>query len=153
MAASFQPLLHSTQSLVVTLNTMSNGSHLITHRNGQPPCFLQVHDERRQLDQEWVPLTVSKITEFKLFHVIKLLVLSVEQCLVPWKKWFPQLVQIASVDICSVNIEEVVHELGRIHPVTISPFWPCFWPSSFFFSHQVHVLLKVTLQEDNKNNA
>jgi hypothetical protein len=22
--------------------------------------------------------------------------------------------------------------------VTISPFWPCFWPSSFFFSHQVH---------------
>jgi hypothetical protein len=34
-----------------------------------------------------------------------------------------------------------------------SPFGPCFWPSSFFFSHQVHALLKVTLQENNKNIA
>jgi hypothetical protein len=31
------------------------------------------------------------------------------------------------------------------------PFWPCFWPSSFHFLHQVHMLLKVTLQENNKN--
>jgi hypothetical protein len=36
--------------------------------------------------------------------------------------------------------------------VTISPFWPYFWPSSFFFSHQVHTLLKVTLQESNKKH-
>jgi hypothetical protein len=40
---------------------------------------------------------------------------------------------------------------SSLSSVTISPFWPCFWPSSFFFSHQVHALLKVTLQENNKN--
>ena len=39
----------------------------------------------------------------------------------------------------------------ELQPVTISPSWPCFWPSSFHFSHQVHALLKVTLQENNKN--
>ena len=39
-------------------------------------------------------------------------------------------------------------------PVTISPFWPCFWPSSFFFllSQQVHALLKVTLQEKQQKH-
>jgi hypothetical protein len=123
-AASFQPLLHGTQSLVVTLNTTDNGSHLITHRNGQPSCFLQVYDERRQLDQEWIPLTISEIAEFKPFHLIESLVLSVEQCSVPWKKWFPQLVQIASMDICSAGVEEVVHELSRIHPEQGGPLCP-----------------------------
>ena len=46
--------------------------------------------------------------------------------------------------------KHIVYVSGLDH-VTISPFWPCFWPSSFFFSHQVHALLKVTLQENNKN--
>jgi hypothetical protein len=123
-AASFQPLLHGTRSLVVTLNATSNGSRLITHRNGRPSCFLQVYDGHRQLDQEWIPLTVNAIAEFKPFHLIESLVLSVEQCSVPWKKWFPQLVQIASMDICSAGVEEVVHELSRIHPEQGGPLCP-----------------------------
>jgi hypothetical protein len=36
-------------------------------------------------------------------------------------------------------------------PVTISPFWPCYWPSSFFFSHQVHALLKSLCKKTTKN--
>jgi hypothetical protein len=35
-------------------------------------------------------------------------------------------------------------------PVTISPFWPCFWPSSFLFSHQVHALLKSLCKKTTK---
>jgi hypothetical protein len=56
------------------------------------------------------------------------------------------------------RMDEGKSERGRLvsltvseFDVTISPFWPCFWPSSFLFSHQVHALLKVTLQENNKN--
>ena len=35
--------------------------------------------------------------------------------------------------------------------VTISPFWPCFQPSSFLFSHQVHALLKSLCKKTTKN--
>jgi hypothetical protein len=34
--------------------------------------------------------------------------------------------------------------------VTISPFWPCFWPSTFSFSHQVHALLKSLCKKTTK---
>ena len=122
--ATFQPLLNNTQSLVVNLTAAGNGSHLITHRGGQSSCFLQVHDERRRLDEGWVPLTVDAITEFKPFYTIKSLVLTVEQCSVPWRKWFPQLAQIVTMDICSVDVEELVHELGRVHPNKDGPLCP-----------------------------
>jgi hypothetical protein len=36
--------------------------------------------------------------------------------------------------------------------VTISPFWPCFWPSSFFFSHQVHASLKSLCKKTTKTS-
>jgi hypothetical protein len=61
----------------------------------------------------------------------------------------PQSYVCFAVDI-SLDKELAFKEQEMVD-VMISPFWPCFWPSSFFFSHQVHVLLKVTLQENNKN--
>jgi hypothetical protein len=36
--------------------------------------------------------------------------------------------------------------------VNTLPFWPCSWPSSFPFSHQVHVLLKVTLHQKTQKH-
>jgi len=123
-AASFQSLLHGTQSLTVNLNATGNGSHLITHRHGQSSCFLQVCDEHKQVDQKWVLLTINAITEFEPFHLIESLILSVERCPVPWRKWLPQLVRITSMDVCSVDVEEVVHELSRIHPDQDGPLCP-----------------------------
>jgi len=123
-AAAFQPVLYGTQSLVVNLTAAANGSHLITHRGGRPSFFLQVYDERRQLDLGWVSLTVDAITESKPFHLIESLILSVEQCSVPWKKWLPQLVRIITMDICSVDVEELVYELSRTHPDQDGPLCP-----------------------------
>ena len=122
--ATFQPFLHDIQSLVVNLTATGNGSHLITHRGGQSSCFLQVHDGLRRLDQGWVPLTVDAITKFKPFHTIESLTLTVERCSVPWRKWFPKLVQIVTMDICSVDVEELVHELSRVHPNKDGPLCP-----------------------------
>ena len=36
--------------------------------------------------------------------------------------------------------------------VTISPFWPCFWPSSFSFSQQVHALFKSLCKKTTKTS-
>ena len=70
-----------------------------------------------------------------------------------------QLVQEIEVSGCKnlVQLEIVAHERYSAHTwgwavivdeiVMTLPFWPCFWPSSFLFSYQVHALLKVTLQE------
>jgi hypothetical protein len=41
--------------------------------------------------------------------------------------------------------------IGSVH-VTISPFWPCFWPSSFLFLHQVHALLKSLCKKTTKTS-
>ena len=123
-ATSIRPLLNGIRSLIVALSTTGNESYLITHRNGQPSCYLQAFDDHRQFDQGWVPLTVNAITEFKPFHLIESLILSVERCPVPWRKWFPQLVRIVSMEVCSVNVEEVVHELGRTHPDQDGPLCP-----------------------------
>lgn len=122
--AAFQPLLQDTQSLAVNLTSTGNGSHLITHRGGRSTCLLQVYDEYRRLDKGWVPSTVDAITEFKPFHTIESLVLTVEQYPVPWRKWFPNLVRIVTMDIYSVNVEELVHELGRVHPSGDGPLCP-----------------------------
>ena len=122
--ATFQPLLHGTQSLIITLKATSNGSYFITHRNGQLSCFLEVYDEHRRFDHGWVRLTVNAITEFKPFHLIKSLMLSVEQCTVPWKKWLPQLDRLVSMDVSSVDVEEIVYELSRIHPGQDGPLCP-----------------------------
>jgi hypothetical protein len=43
-------------------------------------------------------------------------------------------------------------EDDAVDTVTISPFWPCFWPSSFFFSHQVHALLKSLCKKTTKTS-
>jgi len=123
-ATSFQSLLHDTQALTVSLDATGNGSHLITHRGGQSSCFVQVCDEHKQIDQKWVLRTIDTIIEFKPFHLIGSLILSVEQCSVPWRRWLPRLVRIVSMDVCSVDVEEVVHELSRIHPDRDGPVCP-----------------------------
>ena len=35
--------------------------------------------------------------------------------------------------------------------VTTLPFWPCFWPSSFLFSHQVHAYSKSLCKKTIKH--
>ena len=120
-ADSFQPL-HGTQSLTVALDTLE--SHLITHRNGRSSCFLQIYDEHRRLDHRWILRSVDAITEFKPFHLIESLIFSVEQCSVPWRKWFLQLDRLVSMDVCSVDVEELVYELSRTHPGQDGPLCP-----------------------------
>ena len=122
-AVTFMPL-HGAQILIVALNPTDSGSYLITHRSGRSSCFLEVYDEHRRVDQGWVLLTVNAITEFKPFHLIESLILSVEQCSIPWRKWFPWLVRVVNVDVCSVDIEELVLELSRVHPDRDGPVCP-----------------------------
>jgi hypothetical protein len=51
-----------------------------------------------------------------------------------------------------VQPAKCIKQYQGIRGVTNSPFWPCFWPSFFlFFTSKVHAILKVTLQENNKN--
>ena len=123
-AATFQSLLHGTQSLTVTLYATGSGSHLVTYRDGRPSCFLDVYDEHGRLDQGWILLSINAVAEFKPFHLIERLVLSVEQCPVPWRKWLPWLVRIVSLDVCSIDVEELVDELNRVHPDQDGPLCP-----------------------------
>ena len=121
---SFRRLLHGSKSLSISLTATGDGSYLISYQNGRPSCFLQVNNEYKQLDQEWVSLTVNAITEFRPFHAIQSLTISIEQSSVPWRKWFPNLVQVVSMDICSIDIEEVMHELNRVYPNQDGPRCP-----------------------------
>jgi hypothetical protein len=51
-----------------------------------------------------------------------------------------------------LNNELFVADEDKFTLVTISPFWPCSWPSSFSFSRQVNASLKVTLQEKQQKH-
>jgi hypothetical protein len=52
----------------------------------------------------------------------------------------------------------VVHTLVPVEvssdfvPVTNSPFWPCFWPSTFFFRSNFTQHSKVTLKKTQKHH-
>jgi hypothetical protein len=60
------------------------------------------------------------------------------------------------IDALKINHSSIEWDIwmleGSMGSVTISPFWPCFWPSSFFFSHQVHALLKSLCKKTTKTS-
>jgi hypothetical protein len=123
-ADNFRSLLHDTGSLTVVLNAAGDESHLVAYRDGRASCFLQIYDENKRLDHGWITRSVDAIAEFKPFHLIESLTLSIEQCSVPWKKWFPQLERLVSMDVCSTDVEKLVRELSRTHPDQDGPLCP-----------------------------
>ena len=55
------------------------------------------------------------------------------------------------VVVLSLWINHFYWEVER-EGVTTLPFWPCFWPSSSSFSHQVHTLLKSLCKKTTKTS-
>jgi hypothetical protein len=124
-AGGFHRALYNTKTLSIVLHVTSDEFHLVTRlRDGEPTCFLQVYDDRKRLDEEWVLRSVDVLAEFRPFFNINTLNLSVERYAVPWMEWLPQLDQLVSMDVCSVDVGELVLALSRAHPHHDGPVCP-----------------------------
>ena len=113
---SFWQFLSDTKSLTLSLNAADDEFYMSTCHREKPSCFLRVYDDRKRLDKNWVLRSINAASQFKPFFNIDSLTVSAGNCQIPWGTWLPKLDWLTSLEVRSVDLEELVLAL---HPTKV----------------------------------
>jgi len=107
----FLNFISDSGSLTITLNAADNQLCLSTWHRDKPSCFLRVYDDRKRLDDDWIPRSIDAASRFKPLFNIESLTVSTRDHTLPWGAWLSNLNRLVRLDVRSVDLEDLVFAL------------------------------------------